>query len=61
MRTDATGFGRWAFDQALAAGLAFQTTDKPALLTKLRYQLWNLLVMLLLKLFWLLVLRVSMV
>jgi long-chain acyl-CoA synthetase len=45
MRTDATGFGRWAFDQAIAAGMAFQASEKPTLLTKLRYQLWNLLVL----------------
>ena len=45
MRTDATGFGRWAFDQAIAAGQAFQASEKPTLLTKLRYKLWNLLVL----------------
>lgn len=45
MRSDATGFGRWAFDQAIAAGLSLRASASPSTWQKLRYQLWNLLVL----------------
>ncbi len=45
MRTDATGFGRWAFDQAISSGHAIQSTATPSLMQRLRYRLWNLLVL----------------
>ncbi|MFN3712727.1 MAG: AMP-dependent synthetase/ligase [Alcanivoracaceae bacterium] len=45
MRTDATGFGRWAFDQAVASGNAIHNTAAPSLAQRLRYRLWDLLVL----------------
>jgi long-chain acyl-CoA synthetase len=45
MRTDATGFGRWAFDQAVASGKAIHDTAAPSLAQRLRFRLWNLLVL----------------
>jgi long-chain acyl-CoA synthetase len=44
-RSDATAFGRWAFDRAIAAGHAFKATDKPSLKTRLLFHIWNLLVL----------------
>lgn len=40
MRSDATDFGRWAFDQAVAAGEAMQA-GSPTLLQRLRYRFWD--------------------
>jgi long-chain acyl-CoA synthetase len=45
MRTDATAFGRWSFDQAVAAGQAWQATATPSLMQRLRYRFWDLLVL----------------
>jgi len=45
MRSDATAFGRWAFDRAVAAGHAFKSSDTPATIVKLRYYFWDLLVL----------------
>jgi len=45
MRTDATAFGRWAFDRAVAAGQAYRASNTPSLMTKLQYQIWNFLVL----------------
>jgi len=45
MRTDATAFGRWAFDRAVAAGQAYRASDSPSLMTRLQYQIWNFLVL----------------
>ncbi len=44
-RSDATAFGRWAFDRAVAAGHAMQATDSPSWLTRLNFHVWNLLVL----------------
>ena len=44
MRSDATGFGGWAFDQAVAAGQAMQA-GSPTLLQRLRYRFWDLVVL----------------
>ena len=45
MHNDATGFGRWAFDKALASGLALHASSRPSALQKLQYRLWDLLVL----------------
>lgn len=45
MRTDATAFGRWAFDQAIASGHAIHSTASPSLMQRLRYRLWDLVVL----------------
>ncbi len=45
MRSDATAFGRWAFDRAVAAGQTWRASSTPSLMTKLQYQFWNLLVL----------------
>jgi long-chain acyl-CoA synthetase len=45
MRTDATAFGRWAFDRAVAAGHDFRATASPSFMNRLSYQCWNLLVL----------------
>lgn len=45
MRTDATAFGRWAFDQAVASGRALHDAATPSLGQRLRYKFWNLLVL----------------
>ena len=44
MRSDATGFGRWAFDQAIAAGQAMQGSS-PTPMQRLRYRFWDLVVL----------------
>ena len=45
MRSDATAFGRWAFDCAIAAGHAFKGSDTPTAVMKLRYYFWDLMVL----------------
>lgn len=45
MRTDATAFGRWSFDRAVAAGQTYRASDSPSMAAGLKYQFWNLLVL----------------
>ncbi|MEQ8258799.1 MAG: long-chain fatty acid--CoA ligase [Alcanivorax sp.] len=45
LRDEATGFGRWCFDRALAAGSAWHCEHRRSPLNALRYQFWNLLVL----------------
>jgi long-chain acyl-CoA synthetase len=45
LRDEATGFGRWCFDRALAAGQAWHCEKQRSPLNALRYQFWNLLVL----------------
>jgi len=45
LRDEATGFGRWCFDRALAAGSAWHCERQRSPLNALRYQFWNLLVL----------------
>jgi long-chain acyl-CoA synthetase len=45
LRDEATGFGRWCFDQALAAGGAWHCDRQRSPIHWLRYQFWNLLVL----------------
>ena len=45
LRDEATGFGRWCFDQALAAGDSWHCERKRSPLSWLHYQFWNLLVL----------------
>lgn len=49
MRSEATGIGRWAFDRAIAAGLAkaeYEEKDEPVPAgAMLRYRFWDLLVL----------------
>ena len=45
LRDEATGFGRWCFDQALAAGQAWHCEKQRSPLNALRYHFWNLLVL----------------
>ncbi len=45
MRSDATAFGRWSFDRAIATGHAFKSSDTPTTMIKLRYHFWDLLVL----------------
>lgn len=45
LRDEATGFGRWCFDRALAAGQAWHCERQRSPLNAVRYQFWNLLVL----------------
>ena len=45
LRDEATGFGRWCFDRALAAGQAWHCEKQRSPLNALRYHFWNLLVL----------------
>ncbi|ERP92185.1 fatty-acid--CoA ligase [Alcanivorax sp. P2S70] len=45
LRDEATPFGRWCFDRALAAGEAWHCDGKRSPLSALHYQFWNLLVL----------------
>jgi long-chain acyl-CoA synthetase len=45
LRDEATGFGRWCFDRALAAGQAWHCDRQRSPLNALRYHFWNLLVL----------------
>ncbi len=45
LRDEATGFGRWCFDRAVAAGEAWHCDRKRNPLSALQYQFWNLLVL----------------
>ncbi|MCH2552812.1 AMP-dependent synthetase/ligase [Alloalcanivorax venustensis] len=45
LRDEATGFGRWCFDHALAAGRAWHCEKQRSPLNAVRYQFWNLLVL----------------
>lgn len=45
LRDEATGFGRWCFDRALAAGQAWHCDRQRSPLNAVRYQFWNLLVL----------------
>jgi long-chain acyl-CoA synthetase len=45
LRDEATGFGRWCFDHALAAGRAWHCEKPRSPLNAVRYQFWNLLVL----------------
>ena len=45
LRDEATGFGRWCFDHALAAGRAWHCDKQRSPLNAVRYQFWNLLVL----------------
>jgi long-chain acyl-CoA synthetase len=45
LRDEATGFGRWCFDRALAAGHAWHCEKQRSPLNALRYHFWNLLVL----------------
>ena len=45
LRDEATGFGRWCFDHALAAGQAWHCEKQRSPLNALRYHFWNLLVL----------------
>ena len=45
LRDEATGFGRWCFDRALAAGDGWHCERKRSPLSWLHYQFWNLLVL----------------
>ena len=45
LRDEATGFGRWCFDRALAAGQAWHCEKQHSPLNALRYHFWNLLVL----------------
>tara|TARA_B100000676_G_scaffold278545_1_gene301104 strand:- start:79 stop:1893 length:1815 start_codon:yes stop_codon:yes gene_type:complete len=45
LRDEATTFGRWCFDRALAAGQAWHCDRKRSPLAWLHYQFWNLLVL----------------
>jgi len=45
LRDEATGFGRWCFDQALTAGGAWHCDRQRSPIHWLRYQFWNLLVL----------------
>jgi len=45
LRDEATGFGRWSFDRALAAGRAWHCDRQRSPLNWLHYQFWNLLVL----------------
>ena len=45
LRDEATSFGRWCFDRALAAGQAWHCEKQRSPLNALRYHFWNLLVL----------------
>ncbi|HEX5676983.1 MAG TPA: long-chain fatty acid--CoA ligase [Alcanivorax sp.] len=45
LRDEGTGFGRWCFDRALAAGQAWHCERQRSPMNWLRYQFWNLLVL----------------
>ncbi|WP_414430999.1 AMP-dependent synthetase/ligase [Alcanivorax sp. IL3] len=45
LRDEATGFGRWCFDRALAAGDCWHCERKRSPFSWLHYQFWNLLVL----------------
>ncbi len=45
LRDEATGFGRWCFDRALAAGDSWHCERKRSPLSWLHYQFWNVLVL----------------
>ncbi|WP_323774066.1 long-chain fatty acid--CoA ligase [Alcanivorax sp.] len=45
LRDEATAFGRWCFDRAVAAGEAWHCDRKRSPLSALQYQFWNLLVL----------------
>ena len=44
-RNEGTRLGQWAFDRAIAAGMAYRAAKTPSFIERLRYGLWNLLVL----------------